>query len=165
VSKEKMKKLDFTYSTLQRDHFRSGELMNDWAQKYPMLFDRRDVEICQNQPDYHFFEWLGAIVLFEATGYLSLIEKYETKSHKRKFNTFRQVVPNVVFDHILSMRTGIPDLFVYSKDFRYWFFCEIKGNRDVIRKNQLARFNDLEKISGSEVIILKFNKLVSSSAA
>jgi hypothetical protein len=160
-----MNKLDFTYSKSQRDHFRSGDLIHDWAQKYPILFDERDIDICQNQPEYHFFEWLGAVVLYEATGYLSLVEKYETKSHTRKFNTFRQVVPKDVFEHVLSMRTGIPDLFVYSKDFRYWFFCEVKGNRDVIRKNQLARFNVLEKLSGREVIILKFNELVSSSAA
>jgi hypothetical protein len=154
-----MKRLDFTYLISQRDHFRSGDLMLDWAEKYPMLFDKRDVEICQNQPDYHFFEWLGAVVFYEATGYLSLVEKYESKSHPRKVNTLKRAVPSNVFDYIQTNRSGVPDLFVYARDLSDWFFCEIKGNNDRIRKNQSVRFKELEALSGREVMVLKFKEL------
>ena len=124
-----------------------------------MLFDERDVEICRNQPDYHFFEWLGAVVLFEATGYLSLIEKYETKSHPRKLDAFRASVSPDVFDHVLNNRTGVPDLFSYKPDYSDWFFCEIKGGRDTLRDHQAARFRELASISGRQVAVLYFNEL------
>ncbi len=40
--------------------------------------------IAENQPDYHFWEWLAAIVLYHATGYRALVEKYAYANHPRK---------------------------------------------------------------------------------
>lgn len=149
-----MAEFRFLYSPEQRNRFQSGALMEEWAARYPELFDERDVSICRNQPDYHFFEWLGAVLLYEATGYLSLIEKYETKSHQEKFDAFKASVPLAVFDHVLKNRTGLPDLFLYKKDFTDWFFCEIKGFRDKLRDHQLDRFREIEAVSGKPVSIL-----------
>jgi hypothetical protein len=154
-----MSKFDFIFTQEQQIRFRSGDLMLDWSERYPMLFDGRDVAICRNQPDYHFFEWLGAVVLYEATGYLSLIEKYETKSHPRKLDVFRSSVSPDVFDHVLNNRTGVPDLFAYKADYSDWFFCEIKGGRDTLRDHQVARFREIASISGKQVAILCFNEL------
>lgn len=79
--------------------------------------------------------------------------------HTRKFAAFQQTVPRQVFDHVLSIRSGVPDLFVYVADFSDWFFCEIKGGRDFLRPHQVMRFEELEKMSGKPVAILKFEEM------
>lgn len=154
-----MHTFEFPFSPTQQHRFRSGELMNEWATRYPMLFDEHDMAICKNQPDYHFFEWLASVVLYEATGYLSAVEKYETMKHTRKFIAFKQTVPREVFDYVLSNRSGVPDLFVYAADFSDWFFCEIKGGKDFLRPHQIIRFGELEHLSGKPVAILKFDEM------
>ena len=155
-----MHTFEFPFSPSQQQRFRSGDLMIECATRYPMLFDDHDVAICRNQPDYHFFEWLASVVLYEATGYLSAVEKYETMKHTRKFTAFKQTVPHAVFDHVLANRSGVPDLFVYAADFSDWFFCEIKGGKDCLRQHQVIRFEELEKISSKPVAVLKFDELI-----
>lgn len=49
-----MHTFEFPFSSTQQQRFRSGELMIEWATRYPMLFDEHDVAICISQPDYHF---------------------------------------------------------------------------------------------------------------
>lgn len=146
--------IEFPYAQTQRDAFRSGRLMEEWAERYPHLFDERDVEITRNQLNYHFFEWLAAVLLYEATGYLSLVEKYETASHGRKIEVFRQLVPRSVYEHVLANRSGVPDLFVYAPDGSNWFFCEIKGTGDFLRPHQIQRHRELEELSGKPVALL-----------
>ncbi len=151
--------IEFPFHSLQRERFRSGELVKEWSLKYPQLFDDHDVRIANNQLHYHFFEWLGAVLIYESTGSLSLIEKYETKLHKRKFETFKEVVPTRVFDYVLNNRTGVPDLFVYSPDKRDWFFCEVKGLTDRLQPIQIKRIKELENLSQKQVKVLMFKEL------
>ena len=153
-----MIEIDFPYSPAQRESFRSGKLMEEWATRYPQLFDQRDLEITRNQPNYHFFEWLSAVLLFEAMGYLSLVEKYETPSHRRKIETFRRAVPNEVYEYVLSNRSGVPDLFVYAPDLSNWFFCEIKGSKDFLRPHQIERAKCLEQVSKKPVVVLNLKE-------
>lgn len=147
-------RIEFLYTSAQREAFRSGVLLEEWASRYPQLFDERDIEITRKQLNYHFFEWLAAILLYESTGYLSLVEKYETASHARKLEAFRKAVPGAVYEFVLQNRSGVPDLFVYAPDLSSWFFCEIKGPKDILRPHQIARHAELEKVSGKPVVIL-----------
>jgi hypothetical protein len=132
--------------------------MEEWVTRYPQLFDERDVEITRNQLQYHFFEWLAAVLLYEAMGYLSLVEKYETASHPRKLDIFRRAVSAELYDYVIANRSGVPDLFVYSPNLDNWFFCEIKGVGDSLRRHQIERHAALEELSGKPVMILKLNE-------
>ena len=154
-----MIEIKFPFKSSQRELFRSGQLIDEWAKRYPNLFDERDLEITKNQTHYHFFEWLGAVLLYEATGYLSLIEKYETKSHTRKLEIFEKTVSQAVFEDVLANRTGVPDLFVYAPDYSDWFFCEIKGLKDLLRPHQLDRLEELKAISGKDYGIMQFQEI------
>lgn len=153
-----MHTLEFSFHPSQREKFRSGALIRLWAENYPQIFDDHDLQITLNQPSYHFFEWLGAILLFESLGYLSLIEKYESPKHERKINIISQVLPQEVLDFVFNNKAGLPDLFVYSPDKADWFFCEVKGLGDRLQKNQIQVIEELEKVSGRPVKFLKFRE-------
>jgi hypothetical protein len=89
---------EYSYSASQRSRFQSGVLAREWARRYPELFDADDLRLAGSQSHMgkHFFEWLAAILLYETTGYLSLVEKYEFARHKRKQAILGQLVPQSV---------------------------------------------------------------------
>lgn len=152
-----------TYPTspAARRDFASGELRDYWAARYPVLFDKKDLALAHNQPKNHFFEWLAAIVIFESTGWLSLVEKYQfPKKHPHKYAIFAELVPEtvrhlLVQSRFLGDRQG-PDLFVYSPDQTDWYFCEVKGGSDRVRDSQSAVFAILERLSGRAVRLITF---------
>jgi hypothetical protein len=76
----------------QRARWQSRNLALEWRQKFPDLFDDDDLRIAKSQPNIHFYEWLGAIVLHHTTGYLSLVEKYEFATHPRKQQIVAQLL-------------------------------------------------------------------------
>lgn len=124
------------YTESQRDRFRSGELVRIWAKKYPKIFDKDDIRVTRKQQNYHFFEWLAAIIIYNSTGYLSLIEKYEFQNHKGKQKILRRLMTSEQITQIYLHGAQCPDLLAYSPDHRDWFFCEVKGPRDKLRKNK-----------------------------
>lgn len=137
-----MKELHILYTPAQRELFRRGDLFEQWRDRDPELFDEHDQRIVKNQrcyasgSGYHFFECLVAVIIHETCGYLSLLEKYETASHTRKFETFRRVAPAKVVEYILQNRAGAPDLFSYDPTTGDWFFCEVKGGSDRLGPKQ-----------------------------
>ncbi len=128
----------FSFHVGQRDRFRDGRLIHDWRQRYPQLFDADDERVLntEHQRQHHFFEWLSAVLLFEATGYLSLVEKYTARSHPQKRARLQEVLAPNIFDWLCNNESGQPDLFVYEPTTKDWFFCEVKGGADRIRENQ-----------------------------
>jgi hypothetical protein len=148
------KEFTFTYHPNQRLRFRDGNLLHEWSERYRQLFDEDDLRLARSQRYTHFFEWLAAVLLYEATGFLSLLEKYETACHPRKVAVFRKTVPQPVFDYVMANRAGIPDLFVYAPDRSNWFFCEVKGASDRLADRQRLRANELRAITGKEVALL-----------
>ncbi|MFC2065230.1 VRR-NUC domain-containing protein [Chloroflexota bacterium] len=153
----------FEYSPTERVLFKSGELWDEWAMMYPRIFDNQDFEQARNQAKngYHYFEWLAAITLWEKTGYISLVEKYEYKIHKKKQEIVKQLVSPELFNLITNHRvefnnTQCPDLFVYAPDYSDWYFCEVKGPKDRIREPQRLFFEELSKVSGKAVGLIKF---------
>jgi len=147
------------YAAQQRQ-FRSGVLAEQWARQYPLIFDDDDLRLAKSQPQYHFFEWLGAVVLHTTTGYLSLVEKYEFSNHARKVTLLRQMLPQPVLQLVTARGAQCPDLFVYSPDQSDWFFCEVKGPIDRVRKEQEDYFAELAMVSGKPVALLGFEEMV-----
>jgi hypothetical protein len=157
----------FTYHPDQRKHFRDGSLADEWRLHYPMLFDAKDRELLKtgHQAQYHFFEWLSAVLLYEATGYLSLVEGYTAKTHKEKREKLRDTVGVEIFNWLDENQSGQPDLFVYRRGTDQWFFCEVKGGPDKTRGNQLkwmAGFREClrrQKVRGERVRLIQLKEI------
>lgn len=154
----------FLFHTQQRERFKSGHLLREWAKQYPEIFEKRDVEIAQNQESYHFYEWLAAILLFHSTGYRSLVEKYEFEGHPEKREVLRKLVSpdllKLITDHEDSFgRVQCPDLLVYAPDLSDWFFCEVKGSTDSVSEEQEQFFKALAQASGKPVYVLEFQEV------
>lgn len=147
----------FSYHPSQREKFRTGTLVQEWSHRYPNLFDDDDrrVLLTDHQKKYHFLEWLSAILLFESTGYLSFVEKYTTKSHPNKRLKLEAFLPPTLFKWLCENESGQPDLFVYQPTTRDWFFCEVKGETDRVRDNQIDWAKSLGEFLLSEGIASK----------
>ena len=135
----------FTFRESQRERFRSGELAPEWFRRYPELFDKLDLKLARNQPNYHFVEWLGAILLFESTGYRSLVESYVASTHPEKRRELQRIVGTDVADWMIKNDAGLPDLFVYEERTKDWYLCEVKGPRDKIGKRQEECYTEFER--------------------
>lgn len=152
----------YSFVESQRARFMTGVLWREWAQRYPELFDDDDIRIAQTQAPHgkHFFEWLGAILLYETTGYLSLVEKYEFGSHSRKQaiveTLFGSPKPKPLKVSGERSRTQLPDLLVYAPDMRDWYFCEVKGPRDKLSPGQRRLFEQLAETFGRSVHLIEF---------
>ncbi len=146
-----------------RKRFQTGELAKEWREKYPELFDDDDLRLALSQPNNHFYEWLAAIHLYEDQGYYSLIEKYQYKNHKRK----QSIMQKLDFDDLwkvmdyqrMKNREQSPDLLVYKPDFSDWFFCEVKGGTDRLRKVQEGHFEILSALSGRPIYLIKISPI------
>ncbi len=149
----------FPFDPSTRARFASGELREEWFARYPQLFDENDLRLARNQPESHFFEWLAAIKIFHDTGWLSLVEKYVYTNHPAKLELFTSLVPPEVprlFRSHYFGRRQPPDLFVYSPERSDWYFCEVKGGSDRLRKEQRIVFAMLERMTGRPVRIIHF---------
>ncbi len=147
------------YSAEDRLRFQSGELARGWAESFPQLFGEAELRLAVNQPRYHFYEWLTAVRLFSDHGYLSLIEKYHFKRHPAAYAQFQQLVPAEIVDLLTwdgsGPRTQGPDLLSFLPNSSTWFFVEVKGPQDRVRKPQRELFRRLEGFSGQPVRIAR----------
>ncbi len=159
------------YHERQRERFRTGQLVIEWHESYPSLFDKQDFKIAANQAHlgYHFFEWLAAIILYKSLGLLSLVEQYEFRVHQRK----QEVLTKTMSEKMLSLirehqsefgNVQCPDLLVYAPDYSDWFFCEVKGPGDRVRDNQLKFFEALAEAGKKPIRVIKFRRLASAGA-
>jgi REP element-mobilizing transposase RayT len=154
----------FPYSRDQRERFKVGDLVHEWTERYPRIFDEQDRQIAFNQPDYHFYEWLAAVLLRDSIGYLSLIEEYEFKVHKRQHEILRKIVSTDLYQLISNHKeefgnTQVPDLFVYAPDHSDWFFCEVKGPNDMMRSSQNRFFEAIYELAKKPIYMVKFMQL------
>jgi hypothetical protein len=152
------------FSPRLKDHWRRGDLWKRWLDEYPELFDDDDRRLAESQAElgFHFVEWLAAIELWASTGYLSLVAKYEFKSHKRKQDIFRSYAPSAVLDLVDSRgnRGGVqcPDLFLYDPHSTNWLFCEVKGPGDRLRSVQRIYFQQLADIGQRPIGMLRLKE-------
>jgi hypothetical protein len=145
----------------QKQLFKEGKLHREWAALYPFLFDSDDIRLVESQGKWgtHFIEWLGAIVLYRATNFYSLLGKYEFKTHLRKCDVVKNLsLPDSVSEILRDRRKGAqcPDLLMYAPDLSNWFFCEIKGGRDKLKATQRVVFERLAASAGRPVCLLSF---------
>jgi hypothetical protein len=155
-----LRQLEFPYSRRQRLAFKQGSLARHWKSLYPDLFDQDDARLAATQPTHHFYEWLAAILLFHSTGYLSLIEKYQFELHARKRTVMADLKSSSLDCALSSLkrygRAQAPDLLVYSKRRKDWFFTEVKGESDRLDSKQLRHFEDLVEVTGRPILLVKF---------
>jgi hypothetical protein len=148
--------------SVQRRQFQNGDLREAWAESYPQLFDELDLAQARNQPQYHFYEWLSAIVLHHSTGYLSLVGKYQFGKHERKRAILEEVVSpetyRLIVDHPEFGTTQPPDLLMYAPDRSDYFFCEVKGPGDRLRSTQRDFFDALREVSGKPIHMLRLRE-------
>lgn len=143
--------------------FKSGLLIDEWISKYPYLFDEDDIRLARSQGilGYKFYEWLSAVTIYNTTGYVSLVEKYDMASHRRKYMKFKEIIAENVFDYIVSRKekgTQPPDLFCYDELSKDWFFVEVKGKNDRLSPEQITYFTNIEKLSKRQVRIMTIEK-------
>ena len=149
----------FAYTEEHRERWRAGELPQRWLAQYPQLFDADDFRLSQSQPHNHFFEWLAAIHLFESTGWLCLLEKYDLPSHARKQRIFEEIFSEDLRDQIKGHTLQLPDLFVYTEDLSDYFFCEVKGRTDRLRPEQHAFFEQVVRVTGKPIRLIEYVEL------
>lgn len=155
---------EFEVYAKQRERFLDGELRETWFKMYhPGIFDTDDLQMARNQASpqrYHFYEWLAAIQIFQSTGYLSLVEKYQFEPHVRKQEIFKQVTATQYDDFMTCKkkygRQQFPDLLVYAPDYSDWYFCEVKGHTDKLSEKQEKFFAELVELSGKPIRLVKY---------
>jgi len=155
--------LRFCFANALRERFRSGELGLEWSLRYPEIFDADDLRLLKtaHQRRFNFLEWLGAVLMFEATGYRALVVKYGSDNHPRKTEILRRVCDPELLKYIADGdESGWPDLFLFRDDKPgNHFFCEVKGPGDRLREHQDRLFRHLYKLTGIPVRILYLNPL------
>lgn len=145
-----------------QEQWKRGTLAADWAVRFPNLFDEDDLRLATSQGPRgnHFSEWIAALMLHRATGYLSLVQKYEFANHARKQQVVRRLLDSetlgILRDRSQHGSAQAPDLLMYSPDFADWFFCEVKGPGDRLRAPQLQKFQKLAQVTGRPVRLLRF---------
>lgn len=147
--------------------FCSNKLYEDWYNRYPNLFDENDLQNTRSQAKngYHFHEWLGAILLFQITGWFSLQQKYQFKKHLQKQNILVKLGANSLISFFENQKdkgfgsSQPPDLLVYSPDYSDWFMCEIKDPNDRLNEQQKEYFKELESVTNSQINLRKLKTM------
>lgn len=153
------------YAPELRERFQSGAGVRDWYEQFRgILFDGDDLRLAESQPSYHFYEWLGAVVMHQATGYRCLLQKYQFAAHPHKQETLARLIPATlaaIFDGQVARGEGGnrmqgPDLLMYAPDESAFFFCEVKGPNDDLRPKQIRFFESVAEATGQRIELLRF---------
>lgn len=145
--------------------FRTVDIFSQWAKMYPMLFDRDDLRIANNQAKmgYHFYEWLAAVLIYHSFGFYSLVEQYQFKNHHNKMEKLARLTNSELIEFMRSHpdfgNVQCPDLLVYEPDYSDWFFCEVKGPKDRLRESQVEFFEALKSLSSKPIKVVEFQNM------
>jgi hypothetical protein len=152
---------EISTSHSQFERFKSGELAEEWFRAHSELFDDDDIRVARTQAKsgLHYFEWLSALTVYQALGYLSLIESYEFKVQKRKQKIIQDLLPPEVLE-VVQMpydvrKAQCPDLLCFKADYSDWFFCEVKGPKDKLRDVQREYFSLLSSVSKKPIQVIQ----------
>ena len=155
------------YSPELKRRFQSGAGMRGWYRAYQgVLFDEDDLRLAESQAGHHFYEWLGAVVLHQATGYHCLLQKYQFSTHPLKQTRLARLIPPslaAIFDGQVARGEGGnrmqgPDLLMYAPDESDFFFCEVKGPTDDLRPTQVRFFESVAEAVGRRIEVLRFRE-------
>ncbi len=142
-----MKEMLLYYNPQLKEEWKSGNLKKIWKEKFPKLFTDEDYRIVNNQKSYHFGEWFAAIIFF-LQGYHVFIEKY-TCGGKRpeQIKKMKEIMGEAVHAKMMQIfprGKGAPDLFVFDKESKKFFFVEVKVDKDKSSDEQDAFSKFLE---------------------
>ena len=159
------------YSAVIRDLFRKEDLWKQWYERYPELFDERDLSNVANQAksNSHFHEWLGAVLFFQMTGWYSLQQKYQF-NHRAKRTVLEKLNAYKLIDFFSNQKEKgwgnlqAPDLLVYAPDYTDWYMLEIKGPTDSLRAEQKRYFEALMESVERPIKVLHLTLLHPMSA-
>jgi hypothetical protein len=159
----------------QRDLWKARTLGKQWIERYedelPLYFNAaRRWHIEKGKlvlEGFNFFETLGALVLYHATGYLPLSS---TPNFKFPVDEENAVVERLMAPELLRLirdqstelgQTQAPDNLMYAPDLSGWFFCDSKGPTDKLdpRGNEKKKFEAIAEASGKPVQLLHFKRL------
>lgn len=156
-----------------------ASVIKEWYDTYHnvpegILFDEDDLKLAtgpQHKAGNHIHEWFAAISLYKKTGYLSLVEKYESpKAHSRKHEIFKKLAGDDFARFAAGDRPAIgygeckkrderqcPDLLMYAPDFSDWFFCEVKAGES-IGGSQDNFFPIVKKMTNKPIYLMVLNR-------
>lgn len=112
-----------------------------------------------------FFETLGALILYHATGYLPLSSTWNFEFPVEEENA---AVEKLMGSDLLRLirdqrteagQTQAPDNLMYAPDFSDWFFADAKGPGDVLGVLQRKKFEAIAEMSGRPIRLLHFRSM------
>ena len=150
---------EFTFSRREREQFRSGVLVRQWAEQYPFLFGPEEVAAALSSSGKRsgsFFEWVSAVRLYEAQGYYSLVRDYASSLQSGKKGVVSELCGKVAtgFMAAAPAKMQFPALLVYRPDLSEWFFCDVKGPGDIVRKSEGIFFPRLAEETGVGIFLI-----------
>ncbi len=153
-----MRGVTLTYPQQLFKLWRAGHVHPVWLWEHEGLFNHSDLSIIRKQywRGYHFGEWFTALHFWKK-GYNVLIEKYAFRKHKKAFSTAVEVVGKDGMDFLARQARSVaqpPDLLVFDPDAKFYFFAEVKRERDRLREKQRRFFEEIEKRLGCQVVVV-----------
>lgn len=122
------------YPPAFRGMFQEGSLIQEWKDKFPLLFDDNDEEavFSHRGQKLHFFrEWLGAILIHQKYGHSCLCGNYTHNAHRSK-----QAIMGALFDAPIHQkiqtlikdqgRQALPSLIFYTPDLSHKYFVHVR---------------------------------------
>ncbi len=85
-----------------------------------------------------------------------LIEKYAFRRHRKSFETATRLLGKEGMTFLTSAvrRTAPPDLLVFDPALGFYFFAEVKRERDRLRKKQIEHFEEIERRLRCQVLVV-----------
>jgi hypothetical protein len=134
-------------------------IAEQWSAQYPELFDEDDLRLTLTQPRNHFCEWFAAIFIFQRDGALSLVEQYVYGTHAKKIAQLEQLLDRLQRDILTAIcarhHVQPPDLLVYMRGTKRFWFTEAKGPGDQISTRQRASHEAITRELGVPVEIVR----------
>lgn len=153
-----MREIRLTYPHQLFRLWKQGHVHRVWSCQYPELFDASDISNASNQYRYgfHFGEWLTA-VHFWNKGYHVLQAPYFRSTqakHRRKSDLAAALLSKPGLALLARNRGGHPDLLVFDPEHRFFFFAEVKRERDRLSNDQRRFFSVMEQELGCQVLVV-----------
>ena len=138
------------------NEWKRGRLILLWQCRYKGLFTEDDFRIAWNQrhSGQRFAEWRAAIH-YHNKGY-RVLSRYYRRIWEAKFREAEAVIGKRGINLLTPKRKGAvpPDLLVYRRGQRSYFFVEVKRDSDRLSNKQKEFFLAIEKLLGHPVRVL-----------
>ena len=85
-----------------------------------------------------------------------LVTKYARKSHSRKYKEAERVLGRRSLQLLVRRLKQVspPDLLVFDPVHRFFFFTEVKRDKDRLQAKQRQFFHEIEKKVGCQVLLV-----------